>query len=818
MVLRFGYIYDKLYINYEQVLTINIFMQSFIKSVVWACLVLIPFIALYVSDGKSLDIFNWGTSGMYFPFISGKNLLFRALVEIAFFGWIILLFSDVKYRVSLKKSPLSIAFAVFVVVLFFADIFGVNVTKSIWSNFERMEGLVSIVHFFMYFLVLVATLHTLKEWRTMFKIFVASNIVVLAYAYAQLLGAQGFIFSKIAPSMASWFSTNFPIHQSINRLDATIGNSAYFAIYCLLFAYISALLWSQSHNPKRNRIYIPLIVLNVVGVFYSGTRGTVIGLIVGILVMIALQVFNWIDSKKEIVVLSSATILYALYLGFGLFINNDALQYFSPISYVFAFILLVTNISIFVRFKDKLRKLGALVFIVIVASILLFQGIKTTNFVKNSPTLSRLASISPTEITSASRITIWKMSYNAWLERPILGYGQDNFDYIFARKFIADKLWQLEPWYDRSHDVFFDWLVAGGILGLLSYLSLYVVSLWLMWRKGHDMSLREKAILTGALAGYFVHNIFVFDNLTSYMLFFLLLAYIVVRTKGNVIENSSKKSVINSEYMSLLVLPITGIAFITCFYFVVYAPFQVNRLLSRAMSIGQYAQTMPITQAIKISQDSFTSAIAYNTLGATETREQFLQMAPRLVQMQIPANTPEADKKAFEDSVLSFIKAIRDDIKASHDQYKNDVRMLSIYGLFYNGIGDAISGEAVLKEARVFAPNKQLISCDLIRALLIQNKNEEAYTLSKQVFESAPAYVDAVKWYLLSAVYDKKFNEAQKVVIGNGQEIPLEKNIFGALVSTGQTSVAVQSLLEIKKVKPEYGSQIDAYILELLPK
>ena len=172
------------------------------------------------------------------------------------------------------------------------------------------------------------------------------------------------------------------------------------------------------------------------------------------------------------------------------------------------------------RERGVLRKrfiIGTVIFAVLIGSLFVF---KNTTFVQSYPVLARIASISPNDITGMSRLSMWKISYKAWLERPILGYGQDNFSHIFARKFISDKMCNLEPWYDRSHDVFFDWLVAAGALGLLTYLSLYGVTLWFMWKKkGHDMSLEEKSILTGLIAGYFVHNIFVFDNLTSYILF-----------------------------------------------------------------------------------------------------------------------------------------------------------------------------------------------------------------------------------------------------------------------------------------------------------
>lgn len=735
-------------------------MQSIIKKIVWGCLLVVPFIAFHVADGGFFDVLSWGQggSGLFFPFISGKNLIFRILVEIAFAGWVVLAIRDTNYRINFKKSPLTVAYMLFIGVLFVADIFGVDRERSIWSNFERMEGFVGHIHLFAYFFVLSVMIPTLKDWQKMWKWFIASNILILGYAFCQLVGAKGLFFAKTFPTLSAWFSARFAIHMSENRLDATIGNSAYFAVFCLMFIFIAALLWSQRVNNKKSWFYPILILLNVIGLLYSGTRGTMIGLAVGAFVTLGLI------ALKE---------------------------------------------------KGKMRHLliGSLVvFTLLVSSIFIF---KNSSFVKGSSVLTRIATISPNDITGASRLSMWKISYQAWLERPLLGYGQDNFSYIFARKFLPEKMCNLEPWYDRSHDVFFDWLVAGGALGLLTYLSLYGVALWLMWRKENSVPLREKAILTGAIVGYFIHNIFVFDNLTSYILFAALLAYIVVRTGGDTIHTHGK-SYADEEAMNLVWLPIIGIVLVSTLYYVNYRPLLVNRLVIEGMSINQYAQTMPFADAVKRQQNAFTSAIALNTLGSEEAREQFLQMGVRMSQVKLPEGTPEADKQVAQQAINNEIKAVRDDITASFGAHKEDVRMLSIYGMFYNGTGDAKSGEEILKLARTLAPNKQLLGFDLTRSYLIQSKFADAYKLSRDIYDLSITCNDAQKWFLLSSAYNGTYKEAKAHVLEKGQTVPFDQDILSAIVGTGQYQLAIEMLLEIKKEKPELASQVDSYIQQIV--
>ena len=116
---------------------------------------LVPFISFIVANS------------MFFPFITGKNFVFRILVEILFASWLILALRVPSYRPTF--SWLAVAVAVFVGVIALADIFGVNSTKSFWSNFERMEGLVTLVHLLMYFIVMGTVLNTQKLWTWFFN-------------------------------------------------------------------------------------------------------------------------------------------------------------------------------------------------------------------------------------------------------------------------------------------------------------------------------------------------------------------------------------------------------------------------------------------------------------------------------------------------------------------------------------------------------------------------------------------------------------------------------------------------------------------------
>jgi hypothetical protein len=105
-------------------------MKDIAKGLVYGGIFLVPFVVLIISNT------------MFFPFITGKNFTFRILVEVIFAAWIILAMYDAQYRP--KFSWVLMSFATLLVVMFFANAFGVNPLQSFWSNFERMEGYVTL--------------------------------------------------------------------------------------------------------------------------------------------------------------------------------------------------------------------------------------------------------------------------------------------------------------------------------------------------------------------------------------------------------------------------------------------------------------------------------------------------------------------------------------------------------------------------------------------------------------------------------------------------------------------------------------------------
>ena len=728
-------------------------MQKVLKNVVWGCLFIVPFIALYISDAGTFDFLHYGSSGLFFPFISGKNLVFRSIVEIAFVAWLLLALNDAKYRI--KKSPLVIAYGIFMLIILMADIFGVDTRTSMWSNFERMEGFVGHIHLFAYFVILTSMVSTVEDWGRLLKVFIFSNILVMGWGFLQLLGVKQFFFYKIAPGLSEKIAQAFPVHQSTYQLDSTIGNSSYYAIFCVLFAFIAAILFTQVKDRGQKFFYVAIIVLNLISLFYTSTRGAIIGMMAGSLVTFA----------------------------------------------VFAY-----------HQKGKVRNLFFATVVVLALAISSIFIFKESSFVKGTPTLAHFSNISFKTGTGFSRMNIWKMSYDGWKKRPILGYGQDNFQYVFPREFIGETMWSNEPWFDRSHNVFFDWLIAGGILGLLSYLSLFAVAAFLLLKRGSEIPFKEKALIAGALVAYFVHNVFVFDNLTSYILFFTLLAYIAVRTGKNHVWGENTRI---GEWKDLL-QPVIIVSFMAIFYYVNYLPHLTNRLVISGMDVNRLIQTMPFEEILKHQNKVFKEAISIGLLGKQEAEEQFFQIAGRMIQYQIPDTLPQQQKQSIAQAQNEFISSVKAYAKEVEPKYKDNVRMLNIIGMFYNSIGDGVSADEVLSKALAIAPNKQLIMFDLARAKMIQSKFDESYQLSVRAYELAPEYDVAQKFLTITGIYARKFQEVNELLAKNKQTVAVNQDTIGALISSGQKDLAIMMLNTYKQNNPSEAEQVNQLIQKLL--
>lgn len=698
----------------------------------------------------------------FFPFITGKAFYFRILVELAFAGWLILAFWDVRYRP--KFTPLTIGVTAFAVITLIAALLGVNPMRSIWSNFERMEGWLTILHLWMFFMAAKFTFGAGEEGKRMWHRWFNFSLVIAAYT-----AVYGFF------QLFGWAE----IHQGGARLDASLGNAAYFAVYMLMHTGIAAYMFlvARTRNKLSAGVYAALAVIFGFLIFQTQTRGTILGLLGGVLVSLA---------------------LYAL----------------------------------FARGKEtrRFRVISAAVIGVIVLASALFIANRDAEFIKNSPTFSRIASISWKETATQARAYIWPMAIEGALERPIFGWGQENFNYIFNANYDP-RMYQQEQWFDRAHSVYLDWFVAAGFVGLISYLSIYALLIVGLWKRA-PLTVGEKSVLTGLIVGYAIHNVFVFDNLASYVTFFALLGFVgslAGEGQRNIlvrVQDWMHRKMFSDDAVEYVVAPVVLVALVTGLHFFNARPIQANtRLISALTScVGPTPDATLFEKALEV--DSY--------LANQEIREQIVSCTSSVVGNQ----KPFATQQAF---FALASKAIQDQIAST----PGDARMYVIGGSFMSVFGQHDQALALLEKANELTPRKQSVMLQLATTYLALDREEDAVMILKEAYEVETSNVETRNAYALGmviagqeaearAIFDndpeifdtprmaqayaaggqftKSIAAYQKLIAADPSNIQLRAQLAQIQHSAGMTSAAIQTLQAIAKDNPELKDQVDAVI------
>ncbi|MBI2100054.1 MAG: O-antigen ligase family protein [Candidatus Vogelbacteria bacterium] len=660
------------------------------------------------------------SNSLFFPYITGKAFFFRLITEIIFALWLGLILLDKSYRP--RRSLLLLALTVFTAIVTLATIFSQNPARSFWSNFERMEGLITYFHLLAYFVVLGSVLQSEKLWRWFFNFSIAVSVVVGLYSLSQIVhGLQA---------------------GAIGRIDATLGNPTYLAVYMLINVFLAAWQWWRARAETGwPYLYGPVIFLQLVVLYYTATRGAILGFIGGGLIAALIMIlWGWREGLVK-------------RLAGGLFLG----------------------------------------LIILTAG---FWLLKDASFVKQNPVLSRFANISLTEQTTESRLTIWAMSLRGFKERPLLGWGPENYNLVF-NKYYEPKLFRNEQWFDRSHNIFFDWLISAGLLGLIGYLSLFALVFYYIWRRSADTV--ERALWVGFLVAYFFQNIFVFDNLISYLLFWSILAYWHRRSLPSV---SMPPTAVNPKsFGRQAAAVIIAAATIFIIYAVNVKPWLANRNLIRALT----PSSDPVSNLTLFKQ-----VLASGTpIGFAETREQLLNTA-----LGVYGN----DKIATSTREL-FINLAANEMGAQVKQAPTDARHQLFLGTFLLNLGQTQLALPYLERAHELSPRKQTIMFALARGYFQAGQSaravkltEEAFNLDRR-FESARNFL--IELYVGTKNYPEVLKLWQEAVAIDPANVQSRLSLAASYLANGKRDLAIEALEAVLTLDPKQKAQVDFYIKEI---
>lgn len=618
-------------------------MKDVLKAVVYAGLFVVPMLTLYVENDY------------FFPFITGKNFWFRIIVDVVFAAWIILALYEVKYRP--KISGIVWSFGILLVIMFFANLFGAHPQSSFWSNFERMDGYVSLVHTFLYMLVLGSVIQSKKHWKLLLNTSLTVAFIVAFYGLAQY---GGFV-------------------EGSNRIDSRLGNAAYMAIYMLFHIFIAFWQFVETKSVGQKILFGSLVAMFTFVLIETGTRGTAVGLAVGVMVMSA-------------------------YIGlFG------------------------------TQFKEYRKyAIGGFIFLLLAGGA--FIAGRDTDFVKSNDNLARIANISLDDLKI--RGIIWGAALEGVKERPLLGYGQSNFNYVFNENYDP-RLYAQEQWFDRAHNIFMDWLVTGGLVGLIAYLSIFGWCVYylfvrpIMQKDDQAFDVMERGVLLGILAGYFTHNLVVFDNIISYIFFAIILA--LINSRVGIIPKRIAEFKVDKMIVSQFAAPVMAVVLVAVIYF-----FHAPGMQAAGDIIDAFRVQDPAARLEK-----FKLAVSRDAFAQQEITEQLAQQAMGMVRNQ----------QVSEEIRNEYMALAEEQLMRLAEDKPGDARVYVFIGSYYRSITNLEKAEEYMALARKYSPNKQAIIAQQGFVALSMGKNAEARDFFQTAFELDTRNLEAREFYAATLLY-----------------------------------------------------------------
>ncbi len=609
-------------------------------------------------------------SSFIFPFVVPKILLFRSLVELMLAGYVALLVINYEeYRPRL--TGITMAVSLFIISFGLSTFIGVDPYHSFWENHERMLGLFTLLHYFIYYVVTTAVFKKWADWR------IALHLFLLAGSAAMLVGVM------------QHFKPDFLLNQGSPRVASTLGNAIYVGGYGLFLFFVGLLLFLKEKILPLRIVQALLAILGFIGMILSGTRGSLLGLMVGI---------------------------GAVFFSYSLVVKSHP--------------------------RVRQGFLGVLALLVLVLGLLYVN--RQASWVQHIPTLGSLLNISLSNGSASTRLIAWKIAVQGWKERPVFGWGPNNFFYTFNKYYDPTSLEHGygETWFDNAHNIILNTLTVQGVFGLLTYLGIFAVGIATLFKRVRkpDADTHLMVIGAGFLVAHLVQNITVFENPTSYLYFFFWLAMLNrLGNQGGIFHDSEEGAGVLSSApdrpLSFGLIGVVGIVSVLLIYVFNVQPARANQqTLATLQALTQDplgAGLVTMKEALQFSSPHIDDIRSDVSRTATEVLNRYYQKISKEQSNQLI----DVSVAALEKNVLLHPADIRNYLLLG--------QLSQFRAVVNNNAQYILDAERYLQLALSYSPRRQQLLYTLANFKAQVNKANEAAVLLQQAISDDPKIVES---------------------------------------------------------------------------
>lgn len=481
-------------------------------------------------------------------------------------------------------------------------------------------------------------------------------------------------------SSTIFFQHSLPLAWQSDAGGGIIGNRAFAAAY-LLVAFGLALALTFSYNGQYRYWSLAPVLILLAAIFWTGNRGATIGLIAGVISGLAAAVFM-VKNKR-----------------------------FSRLALIFLSLILIVTIGLATLAATKTLS----VYFPNLAGV-----INIENF---------------TSGTGETRLMAWQIAWQGVKERPITGWGWSNYDVTFNKYFNPHFLKYnfTETVWDKPHN----WLLEignnSGVLGLVSYLSIFGSACYYLLRKGKSRDYHVSPIIgsvfLGTLVGYLVTDFFLFETSNTLLLFFLSLAYIAREFSVPQIVVSPARWLAVGRFLWIpyvLFLPVSLFSFN-------YLPLKASYYLSQARA-ADVSATWSLAAEKALAVPVFVG-------------ENGIFLAERFVQLD------KANVDVTQKETVSAAVAVAATLEKQSEQYRDNPLLPVWAGQVYMILGEKVGpkyyvdAERLLLRAKAISPRKQEFLFFLGRLYLLEKDFPRAIDVQKQAVAADPS-ISISHWFL----------------------------------------------------------------------